>query len=74
MLLDTRHCSKKAIDRHKRRRRPRTIREPEAEAVPFVVTYSIGLDGTEASSSYTQLWNGDKQTPMESLQFIQLPR
>jgi N-terminal domain of anti-restriction factor ArdC len=49
----------------------RTIRETEAEAVAFVVSHAIGLDGAEASTSYIQLWNGDKQTLTESLQFIQ---
>jgi len=49
----------------------RTIRETEAEAVTSVVSHAIGLDGAEASTSYIQLWNGDKQTLMESLQFIQ---
>jgi hypothetical protein len=49
----------------------RTIRETEAEAVAFVVCQAVGLDGTEASSSYIQLWNGDKQTLTESLHFVQ---
>lgn len=49
----------------------RTIRETEAEAVAFVVCQAIGLDGAEASSSYIQLWNGNKQTLTESLHFVQ---
>ena len=49
----------------------RTIRETEAEAVAFVVSHAIGLDGAEISTSYIQLWNGDKQTLTESLRFIQ---
>jgi antirestriction factor ArdC-like protein len=49
----------------------RTIRETEAEAVAFVVCQAIGLDGAEASSSYIHLWNGDKQTLTESLDFVQ---
>ena len=49
----------------------RTIRETEAEAVAFVVSHAIGLDGEEASTSYIQVWNGDKQTLTESLQLIQ---
>jgi hypothetical protein len=49
----------------------RTIRETEAEAVAFVVCQAVGLDGTESSSSYIQLWNVDRQTLTESLQFVQ---
>ena len=49
----------------------RTIRETEAEAVAFVVCQAVGLDGAEASTSYIQLWNGDKQTLTESLHFVQ---
>ena len=49
----------------------RTIRETEAEAVAFVVSHAVGLDGAEASTSYIQLWNGDSQTLTESLHFIQ---
>jgi hypothetical protein len=49
----------------------RTIRETEAEAVAFVVCQAVGLDGAEASSSYIQIWNGDKQTLTESLHFVQ---
>ena len=48
----------------------RTVRETEAEAVAFVVCQAVGLDGAEASISYIQLWNGDKQTLTESLHFI----
>ena len=33
----------------------RTIRETEAEAVAFVVSHAIGLDGAETSTSYIQL-------------------
>jgi hypothetical protein len=29
------------------------------------------LAGAEASTSYIQVWNGDKQTLTESLQYIQ---
>jgi hypothetical protein len=49
----------------------RTIRETEAEAVAFVVCHAVGLDGADASSSYIQLWNGEKQTLTESLHFVQ---
>jgi len=49
----------------------RTIRETEAEAVAFVVCQAVGLDGAQASTSYIQLWNGNKQTLTESLHFVQ---
>jgi antirestriction protein ArdC len=49
----------------------RTTRETEAEAVAFVVSSAIGLDPGSASSDYIQLYRGDRQTLMESLQFIQ---
>ena len=49
----------------------RTIRETEAEAVAFVVCQAVGLDGAEACSSYIQLWNGNKKTLTESLNFVQ---
>ena len=47
------------------------IRETEAEAVAFVVCNGIGLDTTSASSDYIQLYNGDKETLMKSLELIQ---
>ena len=47
------------------------IRETEAEAVSFVVCHGIGLDTNSASSDYIQLYNGDKETLMESLGRIQ---
>jgi hypothetical protein len=49
----------------------RTIRETKAEAIAFVVSHAIGLEGVESSTSYIQLWNGDRQTLTESLQLIQ---
>jgi len=49
----------------------RTIRETEAEAVAYVVCHAVGLDGAEFSSSYIQLWNGNKQTLTQSLHFVQ---
>jgi len=49
----------------------RTIRETEAEAVAFVVCQAVGLDGADASSSYIQLWSGNKQTLTQSLHFVQ---
>jgi antirestriction protein ArdC len=49
----------------------KTVREAEAEAVAFVVCHGIGLDTNSASSDYIQLYNGDKETLMESLGRIQ---
>jgi hypothetical protein len=49
----------------------KTIRETEAEAVAFVVCHAIGLNTGTAASDYIQLWQGDKATLSESLQFIQ---
>jgi antirestriction protein ArdC len=48
-----------------------TIRETEAEAVAFVVSFAIGLDTNTSSSDYIQLHSGDKATLAESLAFIQ---
>jgi antirestriction protein ArdC len=59
---------------HRNERRPqtnKTIRETEAEAVAFVVCQAIGLDTNTAASDYIKLYNGDKTTLSNSLQFIQ---
>ena len=47
------------------------VRETEAEAVAFVVCHGIGLDTNSASSDYIQLYNGDKETLIKSLERIQ---
>jgi antirestriction protein ArdC len=47
------------------------VRETEAEAVAFVVCYGIGLNTNSASSDYIQLYNGDKEMLIESLERIQ---
>jgi hypothetical protein len=47
------------------------IREPEAEAVAVVVGQAIGLETNSASCDYVKLYNGDKDTPTQSLQHIQ---
>ncbi|MFC1635712.1 ArdC-like ssDNA-binding domain-containing protein [Planctomycetota bacterium] len=47
------------------------IRETEAEAVAFVVCNGVGLDVNTASSDYIQLYNGDKETLIKSLERIQ---
>ncbi len=49
----------------------KTVRETEAEAVSFVVCQAIGLDTSTAASDYIQLYQGDKDTLAESLEFIQ---
>src|SRR5262249_48682986 len=49
----------------------RTLRETEAEAVAFVVSSAIGLDVSTTSSDYIQIWNGNKETLLQSLHFIQ---
>ena len=41
------------------------------EAVAFVVCQGIGLDTNGASSDYIQLYNGDKETLMQSLERVQ---
>jgi antirestriction protein ArdC len=46
------------------------VRETEAEAVAFVVCHGVGLDTNSASGDYIQLYNGDKETLMESLERI----
>jgi antirestriction protein ArdC len=47
------------------------VRETEAEAIAFVVCHGIGLNTNSASSDYIQLYNGDKETLIESLERIQ---
>ena len=49
----------------------RKVRETEAEAVAFVVCHGIGLDTNSVSSDYIQLYNGDKETLIKSLERIQ---
>ena len=48
----------------------RTIRETEAEAVAFVVCQAIGLEAVNAAADYIQLYQGSKETLIESLQRI----
>lgn len=49
----------------------KTIRETEAEAVAFVVCRASGIDSGERSRDYIQLYNGDKDVLLESLEHIQ---
>jgi len=48
----------------------RTARETEAEAVAFVVCQAIGLEAVSAAADYIQLYQGSKETLLESLQRI----
>jgi antirestriction protein ArdC len=48
----------------------RTVRETEAEAVAFVVCQAIGLEAINAAADYTHLYQGSKETLLESLQRI----
>lgn len=49
----------------------RMVRETEAEAVAFVVCQAIGLDTNSAASDYIQVYRGDKDTLLASLERIQ---
>lgn len=49
----------------------KTIRETEAEAVAFVVCRASGIECNTRSSDYIQLYNGDTDVLMESLEHIQ---
>jgi antirestriction protein ArdC len=65
-------CAHELLHRGGRRAETnKTTRETEAEAVAFVVCHSIGLETGTAASDYIQLWQGDRATLSESLQFIQ---
>jgi len=48
----------------------KTQKETEAEAVAYVVCQSIGLDTNTAFSDYIQLYKGNKETLMASVQRI----
>lgn len=49
----------------------RKVRELEAEAVAYVVTSACGLETSTAASDYIQLYDGDRETLMQSLGRIQ---
>lgn len=55
----------------RRKETTRQIRELEAEAVSFVVSRAAGLDATDHSADYIQLYSGDKELLMQSLDHIQ---
>jgi len=48
----------------------KTQKETEAEAVAYVVCQSIGLDTNTAFSDYIQLYRGEKETLINSIQRI----
>ena len=53
------------------RTQSKKVLETEAEAVAFVVCEAIGLDTNSAASDYIQLYQGDKETLVASLERIQ---
>lgn len=55
----------------RRRETTKRVRETEAEAVAFVVSQAIGLEGLRASSEYISLYTGDRNLLTESLEHIQ---
>ncbi|MEM7313570.1 MAG: ArdC-like ssDNA-binding domain-containing protein [Planctomycetota bacterium] len=58
-------------DSERRKSTTKTVRETEAEAVAHVVARALGLDSLEQSSDYIQLYRGDKEVLMKSLDAIQ---
>lgn len=55
---------------HRRKETTRTIRETEAEAVAYVVCRACGLDCSTKSADYIQLYSGDKDLLLQSLEHI----
>ena len=53
------------------RSKEKKVIETEAEAVAFVVSQAIGLETNKASSDYIQLYDGKKETLLDSLECIQ---
>ncbi|MFA6132821.1 MAG: ArdC family protein [Phycisphaerae bacterium] len=49
----------------------RTVRETQAEATAYVVCQAAGIECGTASSDYIQLYQGDRDTLIESLQAVQ---
>lgn len=49
----------------------RTVRETEAEAIAFVVCQAIGLETGTAMSDYIQIYDGNRDTLLASLERIQ---
>lgn len=46
------------------------VRETEAEAIAFIVCHAVRLDANSSSSDYIQLWQGNKDTLLASLERI----
>jgi antirestriction protein ArdC len=55
----------------RRKETTRKVRELEAEAVAFVVSKAVGLEALGRSADYIQLYSGDKELLMQSLDYIQ---
>ena len=55
----------------RRKETTRKVRELEAEAVAFIVCRVAGLDAVSHSADYIQLYSGDKELLMQSLDHIQ---
>lgn len=55
----------------RRNQTSKTVRETEAEAVSFIVSSAIGLDCGQSASDYISMYDGNKQTLVESLQHVQ---
>lgn len=55
----------------RRKETTRRVRELEAEAIAYVVASAAGLDGLARSSDYIQLYAGDKELLLASLNHIQ---
>ena len=54
----------------RRQETTKTIRETEAEAVAYVVSRAVGLNCSTKSSDYIQLWSGDAEVLMQSLELV----
>ena len=59
------------LHEHEDEKSSRTVQETEAEAVAFVVCEAIGLDTNRAGADYIQLYRGDRDTLVASLERIQ---
>ena len=59
------------LHRRDRDRLPVVVRETQAEAVAYVVSRGIGLEPRSASADYIALYNGNRETLVESLATIQ---
>lgn len=55
----------------RRKETTKTVRETEAEAVSFIVATACGLDYGTSASDYIQMYDGNTDTLMESLQHVQ---